>query len=140
MKPLKLQPVEHHVVCYHHKPEPGVTIADVLKPDYWTHVAPQLRIGYRVEVMAEDGAWWAMLLVRAVGQHEAVLQALQHVTLGAEAPTVDLDGSAYEVKWAGPSAQFRIVRKSDSEVIKDKFPIREAAEEWLAKHLLNMAA
>lgn len=139
IKPTKLHTAEHSVVVYHHCPEEGVTLADVIKSDYWTHVAPQLRIGHRIEIMAPDGAWWAMLLVRAVGRHEAVVQALQHVVLGQAAEVSPAD-VPYEIKWRGPARQFGVIRKSDGEVIKDQFAVREHAALWLTNHMRSMAA
>lgn len=140
MKPTKLQLAEHTVIVYAHSPEVGVTLDDLLKPEYWSHVAPQLRAGHRIEVMAGDGAWWAMLLVRATGRHEAVVQALQFVELGEQAAEISATDMPYEVKWGGPSRKFRVVRKSDGAVIKDEFAVREHADRWLKNHLQSQAA
>lgn len=140
MKPTKLFPVEHNVVVYHHTPEFGLNIEDMVKPDYWSHVAKQLRIGHRIEVMAADGAYWAMLIVRAVGRTEAVVQALQHVELGSPAEKIKGDDNPYEVKWRGPTKKFGVVRKSDNEVVRDEFPVREDAERWLKNHMQSLAA
>lgn len=139
MKPTKLFPAEHSVVVYHHNPEFGVSLEDTLKPEYWAHVAKQLRVGHRIEMMASDGSWWAMLIVRAAGSHDAVLQALQHVPLGKAIDPV-IEDSPYEVKWRGPSRKFGVVRKEDGEVIKDEFDVREAAAKWMANHMKSLAA
>lgn len=139
MKPTKLFSAEHAVVVYYHAPEFGVSLDDTLKPDYWTHVAKSLRVGHRIEMMAADGSWWAMLLVRAVGRHEAVVQALQHVELG-EPVSVEIADSAYEIKWRGPARKYGIVRKSDGEVIREDIPVKEQAVQWLQNHMKSMAA
>lgn len=138
MKPTKLDPAEFSVTVYAHTPEIGVDLETLLQPDYWTHVASKLRPGYRIEVLAGDGGWWAMLLVRAVGRHEAIVQCLQHVVLG-DAQEVTASDMPYEVKWRGPARKFGIVRKADGEVIKDEFPVRELAAKWLNNHMLSMA-
>lgn len=139
MKPTKIFPAEHTVVVYHHSPEFGVTLDDVLKPDYWTHVAPSLRVGHRIELLAADGSWWAMLIVRAVGRHDAVVQALSKVDLGEHEPALTED-SPYEVKWRGPAKKFGVVRKADSEVIRDEFPVKEQAIQWMQNHMKSLAA
>jgi len=138
MKPTKLHPAEHAVIVYSHTPEVGVPLEELLKPDYWTHVCPQLRQGYRIEVLAGDGSWWAMLLVRAVGRHEAMVQALSHVVLGEVVEPVVQD-IPYEVRWRGPAKKFGVVRKTDGEVMKDEFPVREHAAKWLNNHIQSMA-
>lgn len=138
MKPTKLHIAEHSVVVYFHAPEFGVSLDDMLKSDYWTHVAPQLRVGHRVEVLSADGSWWAMLIVRAVGRHEAVVQALQHVVLG-DAEDIAAEDMPYKVMWRGPAKKFGVVRKSDGEVIRDEFPVKEQAMKWLKNHMQSMA-
>lgn len=139
MKPTKLFTAEHTVVVYHHAPESGVTIKDVLKPDYWTHVAPSLRTGHRIEILSADASWWAMLIVRATGRHEAIVQALQHVELGAS-ETIKSQGVGYEVKWLGGSKKHGVIRTSDDEIIKDEFAVKEAAVKWMNNHIKSLAA
>lgn len=139
MKPTKLFPSEHSVVVYHHAPEFGVTIEDLQKPDYWTHVAPQLRQGHRIEVMAGDGSFWAMLLVRAAGRRDAVVGLLQHVKFGGEVEAT-VDDSPFEVVWRGPARKFSVVRKDDKEVIRDEFAVKEHAVKWMQNHLKSLAA
>lgn len=139
MQPTKLLTAEHSLVVYHHVPEIGATLEDVLKPTYWTHVTRFLRVGHRIEILSADGSWWAMLIVRAVGTHDAVVQDLQSVTLGPAAD-VTVSDAPYEVKWRGPARKFGVVRIEDSEVIKDEFPVREQAEQWLKNHMKSLAA
>jgi hypothetical protein len=139
MKPTKLQIAEHEVVCYYHCPEIDTGLSDVLKSDYWTHVTKSLRVGHRIEVLAADGSWWAMLIVRAVGSHDAVVQELQHVELGSQVEAKVTD-SPYEVKWRGPARKFGVLRKEDGEIIRDEFQVKEHAVKWLKNHMRNLAA
>lgn len=138
MKPTKLQLAEHTIIGYFHSPEFGVTIGDVLRPDYWAHVAPQLRVGHEIRVMAGDGSWWALLLVRAVGRTEAVVQDLIYKELGA-APDQDVAESDFEIAWRGPARKFGVLRKSDKAVVRDEFAVREQAEAWLKGHLVSLS-
>jgi hypothetical protein len=138
MKPTVLQPAEYSVTSYSHTPSAGEGIEDALKPEYWSHVASSLRVGNRIELLSEDGSWWAMLIVRAASKTDAVVQALQYVPLGADA--VDLGDAPYEVRWRGPKAKFGVVRKSDAEVMRDGFAVREHAEAWMVSHLRTLAA
>jgi hypothetical protein len=137
MKPTLLSAAEFAVTTYFHIASVGTAPDEVTDPEYWAHVAALLRTGNRVEVLAEDGAWWGMLIVRAAGATDAQVQWLSLVPLGQE--SADLDTSPYEVKWRGPKALWGVVRKSDAAVLQDKFPVREQAEEWLLGHLKAMA-
>jgi len=139
MKPTSILAAEHAVVVYFHSPESGVGLDDILKPDYWTHVATRLRPGHRIEVLSDDGTYWAMLIVRAVGKHEAYVQALQHVALGQPAVAAGPE-SPFEVKWRGPARRFGVIRKTDKEIIKEDFQLREHAELWVKNHMNSMAA
>ena len=138
-KPTKLQQLDHSVVVYHHTPEFETSRDDLAKPDYWTHVAAQLRPGHRIEVMAPDGAYWAMLLVRSASRLEAVVQELQFVKLG-KAEAAATPDQAYEVKWRGPSAKFSVIRISDGEIIREQIESKEAATQWLKNHEKSLAA
>lgn len=136
-KPTKLQPAEYVCQTYHHMPGAGATLEHVLEPGYWAHVAKTLRAGDHIEVLAEDGSWWAMLLVRYTGRTEvavAVLFAQQFEEVEIEGET----DSEYLVKWAGPRAKFRVQR--GTEVIRDEFESKAAAENWLKGHLKALAA
>lgn len=139
MKPTKLSLAEHSVVKYYHCADFGETIETVTEPTYWTHVAKSLRTGHHIEIIAADGSWWADLLVRAVGSHDAVVQALQFVELG-EPVQAETSESPYEIKWRGPARKFGVIRKADKEVLRDEFDVREKAEKWLKNHMQSLAA
>lgn len=137
--PTKLTPADYAVTVYFHSPEFGVSLKDIQKPEYWVHVARQLRPGHRIEVLASDETYWAMLIVRAVGRTEAVVQVLQEVKLGKSEAPADAE-SPFEIKWRGPTKKFSAVRKSDGAVVKEDMQTREQADQWLKNHLKTMAA
>lgn len=139
MKPTKLLMAEQSVVVYHHVPQESVSLKDMQKPEYWTHVTLQLRAGYRIEVFAPDGTWWAMLIVRAVGARDAVVGVLNHVKLGEEVDSIPAD-SPLEVKWKGPHKKFAVLRKADGEILRDELQTKEAAHQWAGNHLRSLAA
>lgn len=138
MQPTILQASDYRVACFFHDPAVGETLEDTIAPDYWAHVASRLAAGNRIELLAADGTWWAMLIVRAAGRTDALVQVLQYVPLGAQEST--LDASAYEVKWRGPKRRWGVVRTKDGAVLQDDFAVREAADTWMADHLKALAA
>jgi hypothetical protein len=61
--------------CY---PPKEHTIEDLKRPEYWAAVAPKLRPWNHIEVYAEDGTWYAHLLVLAVERAHAVVHVLRY--------------------------------------------------------------
>ena len=43
------------------QPEAGITLEEVLKAEYWSHVAKDITIGCIIEVRPVDGAYYAEL-------------------------------------------------------------------------------
>lgn len=137
--PSKLLAAESCVMVWFHDPEPDTPIEALMFPAYWAHVAKQLQPGHRIEVLSQDGGWWANIIVRAVGRAEAQVQVLQHEVLGdkemlAKAPDADFD-----VKWRGPARKFGVIRKSDGELVKEDLPTKEDAQRWVAQTMRNRA-
>ncbi|HET7409258.1 MAG TPA: hypothetical protein VFJ13_03595 [Paracoccaceae bacterium] len=119
-------------------PEHGTPYTDVLKREYWAHVGAMLKPFDRIEVRAEDGTWFAELIVRNAGPLFADVAELRKVDLDvAEPPAAD---SAFEIKWRGPVLKFGVVRKADGGALKDGFATRDEAARWLLGHTRAIAA
>ncbi len=138
MKPTRLPQANHVIISYAHTPEYGISIDEVLKPEYWSHVAKSLRPGYVVFVTAADMSWRAELMVRDVTRNEALMGVVSHVKFGA-AVDLDVDEMPYELKWRGPARKFSVLRKTDGDILKDEFPTKELASEWAKNHMKAMA-
>lgn len=110
----------------------------VFDPGYWAHVASRLKPGDLIEVRNDENTLFAMLYVRGVERMAAKLGEISHITFG-EAVSVDLD-DGYLVRWNGPHHRFAVIRKTDNEVIKSGFQLREDAEVWRLSHVKAMAA
>lgn len=102
----------------------GVTYDDVLKPEYWAHVAGRLKPLAMIRVFPEDGTWEAELRVRNVGNQWAKVSPIRHV----EWPVDILAQSAgFDVVWRGPHQKWCIVRKVDNEIVDKEIVTKEAA-------------
>lgn len=135
-KPLSLNLEDHYNAKWTHFVPPGTDVEDVKDPSFWMNVARQLRIGDEIKVLTEDMSWRAVLIVRAVGRVEAVVQVLDYTELGDAANMMpEVQDNPYEVKWGGPAAKFRVHRKDGGEVVKDQFQTKEAALQWVSNHL-----
>lgn len=138
-KPTRLLNASHEVVTYYHAPEFDVSLSDILKPDYWSHVAAKLRPGTRVLIDAPDLSWTATLMCRAASKTEAIMVVVSKSEFDnvEDLPAIP---DAFEIKWRGPARKWGVVRKADNEVIRDELMSKPAAQKWLANHVQSMAA
>lgn len=109
------------------KPEPGVTLEQLLQPEAWAHVSKTFRPGDHVDVMPPGGDWFAELYVRASGDNEAKLVVLKHYVFDTAKP-VD---SEIEVKHRGEAKKWSVLRKSDKAVLVEGLETRGLAEDWV---------
>ena len=139
MKLLQSQLVlsNHARICYSLTLSEG-SYEDLFKPETWAHIATKCPKGTLIEAQPEDGSWFAMLIVRASTDLEVTVAELFKRDLTTEQPK--REESEYEIKWAGPQAKFRIIRRSDKVVLKDGFQTKELAADWLKTPDLAKAA
>lgn len=130
MQPTKLQLAEFTRVVWSVTVPAGATIDEVSSPGFWVHVQRDLKVGARIEVSPESGEWLVEFIVRATPSTGPVLAILnKHVF---NAPNDKVSNPDYEVKYAGGTAKWRVVRKSDKHVLVEGLATRDAAEAWLA--------
>lgn len=113
--------------------EMGTTIEDVLKPDYFAHVAEMMKPYDHVEVRMDDGSWVAEVIVTACDRNWARVHLLWHhqLVLDTEIPVASVK---YVVDWKGPQHQWCVLRKSDGAKMKTAYGSKEAALGWLREH------
>lgn len=136
--PRRLLSAESQVMTWHHTTEFGVTVEEVLLPEYWAGVAKTLRPGHEIVVNSADMSWYARLLVRAVGRSEAHVSRIMFVefTTKAKANT----SSDFKIEWMGPTKKYGVIRKSDLAPIKDGFAEEGDAQTWIKSHEAALAA
>ncbi|WP_036258183.1 hypothetical protein [Methylocapsa aurea] len=113
--------------------ETGTTIEEILHRDYWRHIARNLRPYDEIRVAIDSGDWLLVLHVASAGATWAnvvELQRFESLKAGASAVAQD-EGEGLHVDWRGPHARFAVMRKSDGNVVKDKFQDRALAEEYI---------
>ena len=130
-------------------PPAGTKFDELLEPDYWGHVARKFNPFDIIEVVPEDGAFYAKLIVVNCGKVWAKVQKLEYVDIGFKAPSGKVEGFAaaiaqtaaeYEVKFAGAAAKWRVVRISDNEVVsKEPLPTRDDAIEFMNSYIKQVA-
>lgn|SRR3990167_6621892 len=121
---------------YHATPESGTPLKELLKPEYWAHVAKQLKVGDRIEVDAEERTWFAELYVRGVTATSVTVFVMRHIEFSK--PIEESGDADYSASHAGRGI-WRVMRNVDKAVVKSGFPTKESAEEWIA-HPVEEAA
>jgi hypothetical protein len=110
---------------------------DLLKQDYWAHIAQEITPRARIEVWANDGSWMAEYTVLDVGRNWAKVHMLHKHQLSkldpaqAEAEAA----SPYSIEHRGPHARWSVLRKSDNEVVHEGEETRDGAATWLRERL-----
>lgn len=126
------------------RPHAGVTIEDVKNPQFWAHVAYNLRIGDRITAYAEDGTWYAELLVVASEQTLASVAVLNSIDLTVEAKQrqerLDELAKGYDVEWRGPAHKWCVINKVKNEMVDKGFTAKADAYSALSDHLRKFAA
>jgi hypothetical protein len=106
-----------------------VTIETVLLPEFWSNVAPQLRVADTVDVHGDGRDFYAKLYVRDVSRARVSLGLIQHTTFDALAESSE--PRAHRVKYAGPHSKWVMERIADGRIMKDGCETKEAAEDAL---------
>lgn len=136
-KNLKL--ADHVRQCYSACPAAGIEPAALLESAYWVHVGSILRPGDKIEVMPEDGQWYAELIILNAGRFGAKVAFIRE-PISLSGTDVEADNDEFEVRWSGPHSKFRVIRTSDKTVVKEGFQTKEEGETWLKSHMRAMAA
>ncbi|NDG18445.1 MAG: hypothetical protein EB117_09255 [Betaproteobacteria bacterium] len=122
------------------RPAAGTTIDDVLNENYWSNVAKKMNPHDIIEVVPEDGAFYAKLIITSRGNLWARVHKLEHVVIGAAPVANKKPVEGFEIGWAGPNDKWRVVRKEDKAVVGKNFTSREDADKWLGEHIKELAA
>ena len=118
---------------------PEQTIEDALESDFWSHVAKYFRPYDRVNLIAEDGSYVAELMVTtAGGSYAKVAELWRWLRPDDAAPQEAGHAQIAFVKWRGPVAKWSIIRKSDSECLRDRFAEKSAADQWLNDYVATV--
>lgn len=120
-------------------PEYGTTVEEMKREEYWAMASHKFKVMDRIEVMSEDGSWWAEFVVRNVRQGAVNVGLLSHVEFGSEAvESVNMDD--YSVVWRGPKRKWSIERKADNQIMKEEFPDKMDAMAWIVGQKRALAA
>ncbi|WP_323994706.1 hypothetical protein [Aeromonas hydrophila] len=95
-------------------------------PEAWAHVAANFKRYDEVEIIAEDGSFFAKGIVLKVTKTSATVHFYVHEDFEQEV-SGSADGSKYSIEWGG-KAKWRVVRNSDDEIIESHISSKEEAQ------------
>lgn len=128
---------ENGYMTYSATPPAGTKREDMLNPLIWAHVAKSLRPTDEIRAIPKDGAWRAKYLVMYADRIQAKVEELEFKVL-EDVKEEDLENDLYKVKWISPPLRWGVIRKSDKQVVKDSFSMKEDAAKWMQEHLRVM--
>lgn len=138
----KLKLAEYERSTYMVGVAPGFDLNDAQMPEYWAHVAVQLKPNDRIEIIPHDFAWFAELIVMQCDRTWAKTAMLRFVELtGSEvaAETLASLSSGYEVKYMGPTKKHCVIRLSDKTIVQEGIGLKAEANRWVSEHLQALA-
>lgn len=110
----------------------GVTLEQAMAPDFWAHVAHQIKPKDRLEMWAEDRSWFADAIVVKASRLEVHIRTVHYLNLdGAAAEPAPVRKNGYHVDYGGPVDLHRVVRDGDAKVMTLGLTKPEA-EQWIA--------
>lgn len=119
---------------WHVVPEEGTAVSDMLDPAYWQHIGYKMRPGDLVEVHAEDGTWFATMLVRDSGPNYARVAVTSFIEFDARPEFGSKFFDDYAVEFKGPNNRWCVLRKKDGEYMKKQLSSKSEGTAWLADY------
>lgn len=128
----RFKSAEYERVAYVVTAHENTVPSDLLKPEYWAHVAAKLRSYDRIEARANDETWYAEYLVVKAGSNWANVIMLDAWPLTSQdvIESVASASSALEAQWRGPHSKWSVIRKSDKAVLKEGMS-KDEANRWI---------
>lgn len=120
--------------------ERGTELIDIIEPDFWKHVAAKLRPYDTIHVLAEDGSWYARLLVVSADRLWAKVYKLEfHDLTSASKNRPQTQEEEYDVTWTA-FGKFAVQKKGNEGLppLKDGFQTKLEAFTWLDGHLKTL--
>ncbi len=123
----------------------GTVPEDLLRPEFWAGCAQRLQrrpgdCPTEVTVWAEDGSFWAELVVIEAGARWAKCRFKSEPILVDQSARSEIAFKGHVVNFGGETEMWRVIRDSDKSKLKDSFATAEQALAWLQDHVRSMAA
>lgn len=107
----------------------GQTRDDLLRPDFYAHIASRVRMNHRFEVLHEEGNYFAELIVLSAGKVGVKVAFLREVDLRELDATV-VDETEFYIKLRGPK-KWSILRRADQSIVEEGIDTEGMAKQKL---------
>jgi len=132
--PNQLKEAAYQRPHYAATPVEGTTKEDILNNSYWTHIARKVTPGSIIDVVPEDMAFFAQLIVTWVGHFDIRVKLLNYVDLADEMPMPN--GADFTPVWRN-SRKWCVQRAKDGAIIAENLPSKKDAAVWIAEYETN---
>lgn len=134
--PNRVQMAEHGRNIHLVTAESGEFPKDFLQPEFYAHVAKDMRPMDHVEIRTDDGTYWAELLVTEAASNWAKVHMLREAQL--QSPGEQPSDKRFRVEWKGPHLKHCVIRAKDSSVIHSGDAQRKDSILWLEDYTRNI--
>lgn len=126
--------------------EQGTTRDELKSPEFWKNIAPKVKVWDKIDVLSDDGTFYAEYLVMSCGRAWVKVREMLYINLTtsdvsatqaeAQDGVVQADSKeGHVVAWKGPINKWSIIRNSDKEYIKKGFDSEADATTALNEYL-----
>lgn len=110
----------------------------IFDPFFWCAIAPKVSIGSKIEIFAENGSYYAEAIVIAASTQWVKVKEILKIVLNDEEKDFKQEDESFVIKWAGPHAKWRVLKKDGNIVLKDGAKTEEEANQWLKEYKKSM--
>jgi hypothetical protein len=121
------------------RPQRGLAYSELFKPGCWSqHMQNVINPGTLIDVLPEDGSYYAQLIVQSKNEHGMVVAEILKKDL-TEVAASPVSAEEVYVEWGG-AHKWRVVRASDNDVLAKDFTNENDASAWVAGNRKKMVA
>ena len=136
INPARMESAEYKRTTWVAIATPGSTPIDLMRPEYWAHVAEKMKVWDKIEIRANDGAWYAEVVVVDVSRQWARINPLLVVDLTTKDVSMSQaaamnKAAQYTVVHRGEHCKWSVVRNSDMQVVHEFEETQAGAMAWM---------
>lgn len=136
LSPERFKSAEYERAIHIANADEGTYPEDITMPDYWAHAAAQMKPWDRIEVRANDGTWFAELLVLDVSRQWAKVHVLGvHRFSDFDTSLTAALNLPYFVTHKGPQLKWCVVRRVDSAIVHQEASSPDDATQWMKERM-----
>jgi len=117
----------------------GTDFETVCRPEYWGNLT-RMTVDDIIQIGTDDRAWFAELIVIGKARNSATVAVLRAPVALSAAFKPEPGAVLFDVQYAGAHGKWRVIRKSDRAVMKDRCESESEARKWVEQYERLVAA